>query len=125
MGRTIVGMSTPAPRPFPVPDAAAGRKPGLAVTIALYALARLALVAVVAGLLALAGVPIILAVLLGLIVALPLSMVLFRGMRVRLDTAIAVAGARRSAERDALRARLRGEEPDPGRHGPSDDHAQR
>lgn len=86
-----------------------GREPGLAATVAFYALARLGLVAVAAGLLAFAGVPIILAVLIGLIVALPLSMVLFKGLRTRLDTAIAVAGGRRSAEREALRARLRGD----------------
>jgi Protein of unknown function (DUF4229) len=86
------------------------REPGLAVTVLLYTLARLGLVAVVAGLLVIAGVPVLLAVLLGLIVALPLSMVLFKGLRVRLDAAIAVSGARRSAEREALRARLRGED---------------
>jgi len=94
------------------------REPGLVVTLALYALARLGLVAVVAGLLALTGVPGILAVLIGLVVALPLSMVLFRGLRTRLDTAVAVAGERRSVERDALRARLRGDDP-------SDDPAER
>lgn len=77
--------------------------------IVLYALARLGVVAVVAGLLLVARVPLALAVLVGLIVALPLSMVLFRGLRARLDTALGQASARRSAERDALRAGLRGE----------------
>lgn len=92
------------------PSTSSGRpEPGLAATVALYALARLGLVALVAGLLALAGVPVVLAVLIGLIVALPLSMVLFRGLRSRLDGAIAVARERRAAERDALRARLRGD----------------
>lgn len=85
--------------------------PGLAPTILLYAAARLGLVAVVAGLLVVAGVPLLLAALIGLIVALPLSMVLFRGLRDRLDAALAVSGARRSAERAALRARLRGDDP--------------
>ncbi len=97
------------------------REPGLAVTVLLYTLARLGLVAVVAGLLVIAGVPILLAVLIGLIVALPLSMVLFKGLRVRLDAAIAVSGSRRSAEREALRARLRGEDgPVPNDVGPND-----
>jgi membrane protein implicated in regulation of membrane protease activity len=102
-----------------------GQRPGLAVTVALYALARLALIAVVAGLLLAAGVPFLIALLVGLIVALPLSMVLFRGLRGRLDSALAEVRQRRSAERSALRARLRGEaapasdepsqrEPDPG-----------
>ena len=99
------------------------REPGLVATVALYAFARLVLVAIVAGLLALAGVPVILAILIGLIVALPLSMVLFRGLRTRLDTAIAVAGERRGAEREVLRARLRGDA-EPGADG-SDDAAER
>ena len=57
----------------------------------------------VAGLLVLAGVPLLIALLVGLIVALPLSMVLFRGLRGRLDAALARRGERRSTEREALR----------------------
>ncbi|WP_214364663.1 DUF4229 domain-containing protein [Pseudonocardia sp. H11422] len=96
---------------FPGPSGTvAGEQPGLATTLALYTLARLGLLAVIAGLLLLAGVPFLLALLLGLIVALPLSLLLFRGMRARLDGALAAAGERRSAERAALRARLRGDE---------------
>jgi hypothetical protein len=104
------------------------REFGLVATVALYTLARLVLVAIVAVLLALAGVPVVLAVLIGLIVALPLSMVLFRGLRNRLDTAIAVVRERRGAEREALRARLRGDgEADPAATGraASDDPAER
>jgi hypothetical protein len=86
-----------------------GREPGLIATLALYAVARLAVVAVVAALLALAGVPVLLAVLIGLIVALPLSMVLFKGLRARLDAAVAVTRDRRAAERELLRSRLRGD----------------
>jgi hypothetical protein len=89
----------------------AATRPGLAATIALYALARLALLAVIAAVLVLAGVPVLVAVLVGLIVALPLSMVLFRGLRARLDAALAVAQERRSTEREALRSRLRGDGP--------------
>jgi len=85
------------------------RRPGVAVAICLYTLARLLVVAVVAGLLALAGVPLLVAVLVGLIVALPLSMVLFRGLRGQLDQALSAARERRSAERALLRSRLRGE----------------
>jgi hypothetical protein len=88
-----------------------GSGPGLAAAIWLYALARLGLVALVAGLLVLAGVPFLVALLVGLIVALPLSMVLFRGLRGQLDGALARARERRSTERDALRRRLRGDEP--------------
>ena len=88
----------------------AGRSHGLAATFALYALARLGLVAVTAGVLAALGVPLVIAVLAGLLVAMPLSMVLFRGLRARLDAALETSVTRRRAERSVLRARLRGEE---------------
>uniref|UniRef100_UPI0015EFF482 hypothetical protein n=1 Tax=Pseudonocardia pini TaxID=2758030 RepID=UPI0015EFF482 len=51
-------------------SAATGKEPGLAATVALYAFARLALVALIAVVLALVGVPLLLAVLVALIVAL-------------------------------------------------------
>ena len=82
---------------------------GLAGAVALYGLARLGLLAVVAGLLVLAGTPLVIALLVALVVALPLSMLLFRGLRARLDTALAVARERRGAQRAALRAGLRGD----------------
>jgi Flp pilus assembly protein TadB len=88
-----------------------GPQPGLAATVGLYTIARAGLVALVAALLLLAGVPLVIALLVALIVALPLSMVLFRGLRARLDEALATARDRRRRERDALRARLRGDEP--------------
>lgn len=83
--------------------------PGLVPTVALYTSARLGLLALIVLVLSLAGVPILIATLVGLVVALPLSMVLFRGLRSRLDAAVAAANGRRSTERDALRARLRGD----------------
>src|SRR5690349_24880306 len=85
-------------------------RPGLGLTIALYALARLGLLALIALVLVLAGVPALIAVLVALIVALPLSMVLFRGLRARLDEALTATRERRSVEREALRARLRGDD---------------
>lgn len=87
--------------------------PGLASTLALYALARIALVGVIAAVLSVAGVPLLLSVLVGLIVALPLSLVVFRSLRARLDLALGEARRRRSTERESLRSRLRGEEPRP------------
>jgi hypothetical protein len=57
----------------------------------------------------LTGTPFLISLLIGLIVALPLSMVLFRGLRSRLDVALSESRGRRSRERSALRARLRGE----------------
>jgi hypothetical protein len=108
-------MSTPTgPDPAPVlggPDPVAPPVPerGVGAVLALYTLARAALLAVIAGLLVLAGTPLVIAVLVALIVALPLSMLLFRGLRARLDGALAASRARRVAERAALRARLRGD----------------
>jgi membrane protein implicated in regulation of membrane protease activity len=96
-------MTTPTPTE---------RQPGLAATVALYTAARVALVAFITALLMVAGVPFVIALLVALIVALPLSMVLFRGLRVRLDSALATARERRSREREALRARLRGDDAD-------------
>jgi hypothetical protein len=96
-------------------------EPGLAATLALYGLARLGLIALIAGLLLLAGTPLIIALLVALIVALPLSMLVFRGLRARLDVAVNASQARRADERAALRAKLRGDEPD----APSDDRAER
>ncbi|MFR9801635.1 DUF4229 domain-containing protein [Pseudonocardia sp. RS010] len=95
--------------------------PGLAATVVVYTVARLGLVAVIAALLALVGVPLLLAILLALVVALPLSLVVFRGLRARLDLALAESGRRRSAQRDALRARLRGDDPADDRAGASAD----
>jgi Protein of unknown function (DUF4229) len=126
-------MSTSPPEPGPAasgpttsdapePVAPAG---GLAGVLALYVLARLGLLALVAGLLVVAGTPLVIAVLVALVVALPLSMLLFRGLRARLDAALAVTRERRAAQRDALRAGLRG---DPGGSvddGPSGDRAER
>jgi hypothetical protein len=84
--------------------------PGLVGPLLAYTAARLAIVAVVAGLLLVAGVPLLLALLIGLIAALPLSMVLLRGLRGRLDASMAVVRERRAAEREVLRARLRGDD---------------
>ena len=61
--------------------------PSLVGTLVAYTLARLCLVAAVAGLLVLAGVPLVLAVLIGVVAALPLSMLLLRGLRKRMDAA--------------------------------------
>ena len=101
-------MSAPAG-----PRARSASEPGLAATLALYALARLGLLALIAALLIMAGAPLVIALFVALIVALPLSMFVFRGLRSRLDVALGAARVRRGEERAALRARLRGEEPEP------------
>ena len=90
-------------------------------TLVAYTLARLAIVVAVAGLLVLAGVPLVLAILIGVVAALPLSMLLLRGLRKRMDAGVAAVHERRTAQREVLRSRLRGDD-DPAR---SDDGAER
>jgi Protein of unknown function (DUF4229) len=80
--------------------------------LALYSAARLALVALPAVLLLLAGVPLLVAVLLAVVVALPLSMVLLGSLQQRVNAGLAVWAQRRRAERDQLRRQLRGEDSD-------------
>jgi membrane protein implicated in regulation of membrane protease activity len=77
--------------------------------VVLYTVARLAVVAIAALLLVLAGVPLLVSILLALVVALPLSMLLFRSLRARVNAGLAVQGQRRRAERDRLRRQLRGD----------------
>ena len=88
------------------------------VDVALYAVARLVLVAVLSAviyglgrLLGLGDFPPIVAVLLALIVALPLGMWVFTPLRQRATASLAVAGERRRRERERLQARLRGDVP--------------
>lgn len=90
-----------------------------AVDVAVYVTARLLLVVVVTaiiyGVARLAGIaefPLVIAALFGLIIAMPLGIWLFTPLRRRATAALAVVGERRRAERERLRARLRGENPD-------------
>jgi hypothetical protein len=88
------------------------------VHVLLYAAARLILAAMlsvaiywVARLLGVTQFPIVIAVLFALIIAMPLGIWLFSPLRRRATVALATAGQRRRAEREQLRARLRGELP--------------
>jgi hypothetical protein len=76
--------------------------------VAFYSAARLALVAVTAFLLLLAGVPLLVSLLIAVVVALPLSIVLLGSLRARVNAGLAMVGARRRAERNRLRRELRG-----------------
>jgi hypothetical protein len=78
--------------------------------IALYTVARLVLVAVVTTVLTLVGVPFLVSLLVAVVVALPLSMVLLRGLNQRVTAGMAVRGEARRVERERLRSQLRGEE---------------
>ncbi|MFC0069738.1 DUF4229 domain-containing protein [Umezawaea endophytica] len=77
--------------------------------VTLYVLARLGMVAAVMALLMLVNVPLLVAMAVGVVVALPLSLFLFRGMRARVAAGLNERGEARKAERDRLRAQLRGE----------------
>lgn len=73
--------------------------------LALYTAARIGLLAVLATLLTLAHVPLLIALAVALVLAWPLSIVLFKGLGNR----VAAGLATRKAQRETLRAELRGE----------------
>ena len=95
--------------------AAGGSDPGAmkrAVTAgALYAVVRLLLVGAIAVVLTLVGLPLLLSLLVAIVAALPLSFVLFRGLRARVARETEAATAGRRERREELRAQLRGERP--------------
>jgi uncharacterized protein DUF4229 len=100
-----------------VPDRRAGSR--LVVDVAAYAVARLLLVAVLTAVIFGAGhllgvreFPIIVALLFALVIALPLGIWIFAPLRRRATASIAVFDERRRKDREQLRARLRGEEPE-------------
>jgi hypothetical protein len=78
--------------------------------VTLYVLARLGLVAVVTSALMLFKVPLLPALAVGVVVALPASLFLFKGLRQRVAAGLNEKQAVRQAERDKLRAELRGDE---------------
>ena len=98
--------TSPAP-----PAPATGSRGGLVLAVLAYVGARLALVAVLAAVLALVGLPILVALLVAIVGSLPLSLLLFRGLRVWLARETEWATAGRRARREELRAQLRGDGP--------------
>ncbi|BBY22904.1 hypothetical protein MSTO_31090 [Mycobacterium stomatepiae] len=91
----------------------------MVVDVLLYAVARLLLAVVLTGVIYLAAhalgikqFPVVVAALFALIIAMPLGIWVFAPLRRRATAALAVSGERRRAERDQLRARLRGEASD-------------
>lgn len=109
---------SPSPRLVPVSDASRpdGAGSRLARNLALYTLARLALVialtAVIIGVATLVKVevPLIVAALFALLIAMPLSMTLLKGLRTKVNQDIAVVDAKRRKDKEQLRQRLRGED---------------
>lgn len=110
------GRRTPSAKkaaPAVEPSPGAGRR--LAFDLLAFTVARIALVIALAGGIYLLGravgvdVPILVAAFFAVIIALPLGMVLFRGLRDRVNAGIATVDAGRKAQRENLNARLRGE----------------
>ncbi|OBI80570.1 DUF4229 domain-containing protein [Mycobacterium asiaticum] len=104
---------TPSDKPTRVPS----RGRGLA-DVLLYVAARLLLVVVITALIyglgrliGVADFPLTVAALGGLVISMPLGMWVFGPLRRRATATLAAAGEHRRAERDRLRARLRGETP--------------
>ncbi len=81
---------------------------GLWGNLALYTLARIVIIAVVTAVLTLIGVPLLVSLPVAIIVAFPISVFAFRGLRNRTTAALAARTANRDAERERLRAELRG-----------------
>lgn len=88
----------------------------VAFHVAAYMTARVLLAAVLTGVIygvaRLAGItqlPIVVAVLFALIIAMPLGMLVFAPLRRRATAALAIAGERRRRERELLQARLHGD----------------
>ena len=84
--------------------------------VALYSVARLGLVVVIAAVILFGGrlfgvdVPLIIAALFAVLIALPLSLVLFAKLRKRVNMDIAAVDAQRRADKADLHAKLRGED---------------
>lgn len=92
-----------------------GAKKRLAKHIVYYTFARLAMFVALAAVIEGVGTaavdefPLLLAAALALVVSLPLSMVLFKSLRLQVNRDISAVDATRRAHREALEAELRGE----------------
>lgn len=86
-----------------------GRPPALAKWLAIYTVLRLGMLVVLAGLMSLV-MPFILASLFAVVLALPLSWLLFGGVRKRVNAGLARSNSARRAERERLRSALNGED---------------
>lgn len=96
---------------------AGGRTGRMVRDVVLYTLARLALVAALtaaiffgAHLLGIAEIPLVVAMLFAIVIALPLGIWLLAPLRRRATVGIAEVDERRRRDREQLEARLRGEE---------------
>ncbi|MFB7722004.1 MULTISPECIES: DUF4229 domain-containing protein [unclassified Nocardia] len=96
------------------PPESAGRR--LAKHLALYTVARLGLVVVIAAIIlgvaaiVKVDIPLIVAALFALLIAMPLSLLLFKKLRTQVNKDIAAVDAKRRSDREQLMTRLRGED---------------
>lgn len=112
----MAAVAEPSENQSDQPTAAAAPTvpPHLGRDVARYVLARFALVAVVAVVLGFVNVPLLIAIAVGLVVGLPLSLVVLRGQHEKIAAGLAARGMARRMARDQLRSELRGESPSPG-----------
>lgn len=86
----------------------------------MYTVARLGLVVAVTAVIVFGArlvsveVPLIVAILFALIIGMPVSMVLLKGLRARVNEDISTVDQRRRRDKEQLRARLRGDDGDQG-----------
>jgi hypothetical protein len=84
----------------------------LAVDLTLYLLARFLLIAAIAGALLLADVPLLVAIVVGVVGGLPLGLLVLRPLNARVTAGLAKRNEKRATERAKLRSQLRGESVD-------------
>lgn len=100
--------------PNNVPARSAGG--ALARNLALYTVARLGLVIVIAAVILGVGwlfgvaVPLLVALVFAVVIALPLSLVVFKSLRIRVNESIAAVDEKRRRDKAELRAKLRGDQ---------------
>ncbi|NLE79385.1 MAG: DUF4229 domain-containing protein [Rhodococcus sp.] len=109
--------SNPSDRPASNDSAPARVTKGeLARDVVLYSVARLLLVLVIGAIIVGGGrlfdvdVPLLVAAIFAVLIALPLSLLLFSKLRVRVNKGIATFDEQRRADQAELRAKLRGED---------------
>ena len=103
--------ATFATQPGPATGASPLAAPSLAKWLLIYTLLRLCILVVLTAVLLLLKMPLILAMLFAVVFAMPLSWLVFGGVRRRVNEAMAIASAHRRGERERLRAALDGREP--------------
>ena len=111
----MADASGPAAPGTPAPGAPTGgpaTPPRIGPPLALYTAGRVVITAALVAVIWVAGLPGFPALLFGLLLSMPVSHVLLRGVRDRLTEALAARSLARRAEKEALRARLSGDADD-------------